>query len=98
MAIRCACRRAANDQTRLAAVGAVAGRARWIFRLGAAYRELRPSADFLNVPVWIRGGGDDKIAPPASEQLVYYSVKRAGFRQVRLEQVFCWPKINPAGI
>ena len=57
-------------------------------RLGAAYQEVHPSADFLNVPVWISGGADDKIAPPASEQLVYYSVKRAGFRQVRLEQFF----------
>ena len=67
-------------------------------RLSAAYQEVHPSADFLNVPIWISGGADDKIAPPASEQLVYYSVKRAGFRQVRLEQFFGGHKLNTAEI
>lgn len=55
-------------------------------RLSAAYKESHLSPSFLNTPIWISEGATDRIAPPATEELVYYSLKRAGFKQVRLEQ------------
>ena len=55
-------------------------------RLSAAYRDFRPAPGFLSTPVWISSGASDRVAPPASEELVYYSLKRTGFQQVRLEQ------------
>src|SRR6266487_6402672 len=55
-------------------------------RLSAAYKNLQPAPGFLSAPVWISSGASDRIAPPASEELVYYSLKRTGFQQVRLEQ------------
>ena len=55
-------------------------------RVTAAYKDYHPPADFLNTPIWISSGANDRIAPPASEELVYYSLKRTGFKNVRLEQ------------
>jgi len=55
-------------------------------RLSAAYKDFRPAPGFLSTPVWISSGASDRVAPPASEELVYYSLKRTGFQQVRLEQ------------
>lgn len=66
--------------------------------LSAALNEFHPDADFLSVPIWISGGSDDKRAPPASEQLVYYSIKRTGFRRVRLEQFFGGHSLNRAAL
>jgi predicted esterase len=55
-------------------------------RLSAAYKDFRPAPGFLSTPVWISSGASDRVAPPVSEELVYYSLKRTGFQQVRLEQ------------
>ena len=57
-------------------------------RLSAAYKDLQPATGFLSTPIWISSGASDQVAPPATEELVYYSLKRAGFKQVRLEQFF----------
>jgi len=57
-------------------------------RLSAAYQDYHPPTDFLNVPVWISSGMQDQIAPPGAQEGVYYSLKRTGFKQVRLEKFF----------
>jgi len=57
-------------------------------RLSAAYHDYQPPADFLSTPVWISSGTADQIARPGAEEAVYYSLKRTGFQQVRLEHFF----------
>jgi len=42
----------------------------------------------LNVPSWISSGMQDQNAPPGAQEGVYYSLKRTGFKQVRLEKFF----------
>lgn len=57
-------------------------------RVTAAYKDYQPPTDFLNTPIWISSGTTDQIAPPGTQEGVYYSLKRAGFKQVRLEKFF----------
>ena len=57
-------------------------------RLSAAYREFQPSADFLSIPIWLTSGVSDRIARPGQVDGVYYSLKRTGFQQARLEHFF----------
>jgi hypothetical protein len=54
-------------------------------RLSAAYHDNQPPADFLSIPVWLSSGTADQIARPGAEEGVFYSLKRTGFQQVRLE-------------
>jgi pimeloyl-ACP methyl ester carboxylesterase len=54
-------------------------------RLSKAYQEYHPPPDFLDVPIWLSSGLDDPIAPPRLHEKVYASIKRTGFRHVRLE-------------
>src|SRR5438132_1406243 len=42
----------------------------------------------VNVPIWISSGMQDQIAPPGAQESVYYSLKRTGFKYVRLEKFF----------
>jgi hypothetical protein len=67
-------------------------------RVTAAYKDYHPPADFLNTPIWISSGASDRIAPPASEELVYFSLKRTGFKNVRLEQFSGGHTLNKAEI
>ena len=57
-------------------------------RVSVAYKEYHPPADFLNVPIWISSGNADPIAPSGAQEAVYYSIKRTGFKNVRLEKFF----------
>src|SRR2546428_1622662 len=57
-------------------------------RLSAAYHDYQPPADFLSIPVWLSSGTADQIARPGAEEGVFYSLKRTGFEQVRLEHFF----------
>jgi len=57
-------------------------------RVTVAYKEYQPPAEFLNTPIWISSGTTDQIAPPGSQEGVYYSLKRTGFKDVRLEKFF----------
>lgn len=67
-------------------------------RLSAAYTDFQAPPNFLSTPIWISSGASDRVAPPASEELVYYSLKRTGFQQVRLEQFFGGHVVNSAEI
>jgi hypothetical protein len=54
-------------------------------RLSPAYKIYQPRADFLNIPIWISGGMDDIIATPSLEGAVVASLRRTGFKRVRVE-------------
>src|SRR5437773_12359592 len=56
-------------------------------RLSAAYHDYQPPADFLSIPVWLSSGTADQIARPGAEEGVFYSLKRTGFQQVRLQHL-----------
>jgi hypothetical protein len=55
-------------------------------RLSATYKDYHPPSDFLRIPVWLSSGTADQIARPGAQEGVYYSIKRTGFQQVRLEK------------
>lgn len=57
-------------------------------RVTAAYKDYSPPAGFLNIPIWISSGMSDQVASPGAEEGVYYSLKRTGFQNVRLERFF----------
>lgn len=57
-------------------------------RLTPAYKDYHPPAEFLKVPVWLSSGLSDPIAPPSAQEVAYYSMKRTGFQNVRLERFF----------
>jgi len=54
-------------------------------RLSQAYKEYHPSADFLNVPIWLSSGMSDPLAPYGAHERVRASLVSAGFKRVRLE-------------
>jgi hypothetical protein len=54
-------------------------------RLSDGYRQYRPGAAFLNTPVFISSGKNDKIATPGQQYQVKLSMERTGFRRVRFE-------------
>ena len=53
--------------------------------MSEAYKTYQPGGDFLNAPIWISGGMDDIIATPSLEGVVQVSMRRTGFKRVRLE-------------
>jgi pimeloyl-ACP methyl ester carboxylesterase len=53
--------------------------------LSKSYQEFQPGADFLNTPVFISAGRDDRIAPLDKQYELKRSMERSGFRQVRME-------------
>jgi hypothetical protein len=53
--------------------------------MSEAYKTYQPGADFLNAPIWIDGGLDDKIATPGLSLMVKTSMERTGFKRVRFE-------------
>jgi hypothetical protein len=57
-------------------------------RVTAAYKDYQPPAEFLNTPIWISSGTSDQVALPGAQEEVFYSLKRTGFKQVRLEKFF----------
>lgn len=54
-------------------------------RLSQGYQQYHPGANFLNTPVFISSGNGDQMAPPKEQHLVELSLKRTGFKRVRLE-------------
>lgn len=53
--------------------------------MSESYKAYQPGADFLNLPIWISGGMDDIIATPSQEGSMVASLRRTGFKRVRLE-------------
>ncbi|MDP9291480.1 MAG: hypothetical protein M3O82_03845 [Verrucomicrobiota bacterium] len=55
-------------------------------RLAAGYKTFHPARNFLNVPIWLSSGANDRIATPTAHASVRSSLEHAGFQNVRLEQ------------
>jgi hypothetical protein len=54
-------------------------------RLTQGYKQYHLGKAFLNTPVFISTGGQDKIALPEQQRGVKLSLERTGFKRVRLE-------------
>jgi hypothetical protein len=54
-------------------------------RLTQGYKQYHPGKEFLNTPVFISSGREDKIAQPHEQQGVKRSLERTGFQRVRIE-------------
>ena len=52
--------------------------------LSDGYARVRPGADFLNTPVYISAGRDDRIATVEQQYNVAGSIKRTGFQRLRI--------------
>jgi hypothetical protein len=53
--------------------------------LGEGYRKIHPGADFLGTKIFITSGQSDRIATPAQTERVMTSMRKNGYRQVRLK-------------
>jgi hypothetical protein len=54
-------------------------------RLSVGYHQFRPGSEFLNTPIFVSSGKSDTVAKPNDQYQVTLSMKRTGFRRVRLE-------------
>jgi hypothetical protein len=52
--------------------------------LSDGYRTLRPGAGFLTTPIYVSAGHDDRIATLEQQYAVAGSIKRTGFKRVRI--------------
>jgi len=48
------------------------------------YTKIRPGAGFLNTPIYISAGRDDRIATVEQQYNVAGSIKRAGFQRIKI--------------
>ena len=53
--------------------------------LSLGYHQFRPGPAFLNTPIFIGSGKDDRVATPNQQYQVKLSMERTGFRRVRFE-------------
>lgn len=54
-------------------------------RLSQSYVKYQPGSSFLGTRIYLSSGAIDKIATPAEHEQVLASLRRTGFRNVRLE-------------
>ncbi len=54
-------------------------------RLSDGYRQYRPGPGFLDTPIFISSGKNDKVATLNQQYAVKLSMERTGFRRVRFE-------------
>jgi hypothetical protein len=47
---------------------------------------VEKTVEILNIPIWISGGMDDLIAAPSLGGIVQVSLRRTGFKRLRLER------------
>jgi hypothetical protein len=52
--------------------------------LSDGYARLQPSADFLDTPIYFSAGHEDRIATLEQQYAVVGSIKRTGFRRIRI--------------
>jgi hypothetical protein len=48
------------------------------------YKKIQPGAGFLNTPIYISAGRDDRIAPVEQQYNVAGTIKRTGFQRIRI--------------
>ena len=52
--------------------------------LSDGYARLQPGADFLNTPIYVSAGHEDRIATIEQQYNVVGSIKRTGFKRIRI--------------
>lgn len=52
--------------------------------LSEGYAKFQPGADFLNTPIFVSAGRDDRIASLDQQYAVVGSIKRTGFNRIRI--------------
>jgi hypothetical protein len=65
-------------------------------RLSEGYSRVGPSAGFLNTPVYISAGRDDRIATVEQQYNVAGSIKRTGFQRIRIGTFHGGHEVNDA--
>jgi hypothetical protein len=64
--------------------------------LSDGYTRIRPGADFLNTPIYISAGRDDRIATVEQQYNVAGSIKRTGFQRIRIGTFHGGHEVNGA--
>jgi hypothetical protein len=65
-------------------------------RLSDGYARVQPGASFLNTPVYIAAGRDDRIATVEQQYNVVGSIKRTGFQRIRVGTFHGGHEVNDA--
>jgi hypothetical protein len=65
-------------------------------RISDGYARIRPGADFLSTPIYVSAGRDDRIATVEQQYNVVGSIKRTGFRRVRIGTFHGGHEVNDA--
>jgi hypothetical protein len=65
-------------------------------RLSAGYARVQPGRDFLNTPVYVSAGRDDRIATLEQQYNVAGSLKRTGFQRIRIGTFHGGHEVNDA--
>ena len=67
-------------------------------RLSQSFAKYQPGPAFLATRIYLSSGAIDKVATPADHELVLASLRRAGFRHVRLESFAGEHEVNQAAV
>lgn len=67
-------------------------------RLSESYRKYQPGPAFLDTRIYLSSGALDKIATPANHNQVLDSLRRTGFRNVRVESFPGEHEVNAAAV
>ena len=64
--------------------------------LSDGYAKIRPGAGFLNTPIYVSAGRDDRIATVEQQYNVVGSIKRTGFQRIRIGTFHGEHEVNDA--
>ena len=65
-------------------------------RLSAGYARVQPGRDFLNTPIYVSAGRDDRIATVEQQYNVAGSLKRTGFQRLKIGTFHGGHEVNDA--
>jgi predicted esterase len=66
--------------------------------LSDGYARAQPGADFLNTPIYVSAGRDDRIATVEQQYNVVGSIKRTGFQRIRVDLFYGSHEVNDAQV
>jgi predicted esterase len=66
--------------------------------LSDGYARAQPGADFLNTPIYVSAGRDDRIATVEQQYNVVGSIKRTGFQRIRVDLFYGGHEVNDAQV
>jgi surfactin synthase thioesterase subunit len=65
-------------------------------RLSQGYARVHPGPGFLNTPIYVSAGRDDRIATVEQQYNVVGSIKRTGFQRIRIGTFHGGHEVNDA--